>query len=98
MKEIFNNIIIITLEAKGCLYEHNDNIKIMSSIKVKAIDSTGAGDIFHGAFVYGLIKGFSLEENLKMSNIAGALSVTRVGTRYSVPTIEEMKDYYNDFK
>ncbi len=98
MKKIFNNYIVITLEDKGCLYEIDGEIKIMPSIKVKAIDSTAAGDIFHGAFTYGIAKGYSLEKTLKLANIAGAISVTRIGGRYSIPTKEEMDEVYNEFK
>lgn len=98
MKEIFKNNIIITLESKGCLYEFEGKIKLMPSIQVKALDSTGAGDIFHGAFVYGIAKKFPLEKVLKISNMAGALSVTRLGGRNSVFSKAEMKEHLNEFE
>ncbi len=98
MEKIFQNTIVITLEDKGCLYKSDGVVKIMPSPKVKAVDSTGAGDIFHGAFVYGLVKKMDLEEILKISNIAGALSVTKIGGRNSVPSIEKMKDVYDNFR
>lgn len=84
LKETFKNTIIITMEAAGCLYEQDQQIKLMPSIKVKAIDSTGAGDLFHGAFVYGIAQGFPFEKTLQIANITGALSVTKKGGRYSV--------------
>ncbi|MDD2519265.1 MAG: PfkB family carbohydrate kinase, partial [Bacilli bacterium] len=68
------------------------------SITVKAIDSTGAGDIFHGAFTYGIAKGTDYEKMLKISNIAGAVSVTRIGGRNSVFSPSEMKEVYNEFE
>lgn len=98
MEEIFKNNIVVTLESKGCLYKYNNEIKTMPSIQVKAIDSTGAGDIFHGAFTYGIANKFDFEKVLKYANIAGAISVTRIGGRYSIPTIEEMEEVYNEFK
>lgn len=98
MKEIFKNNIVVTLEAKGCLYEYDGEIRRMPSIKVKAIDSTGAGDIFHGAFTYGISKNWDLEKILRSSNIAGALSVMKIGSRYSVPSKEEMKEVFNEFE
>lgn len=98
LESMFKNNIVITLEDKGCLYKYDNVIKIMPSIKVKPLDTTGAGDIFHGAFVYGLANNFDLEKNLKLSNIAGAISITRVGTRNSIPTMEEMTEVYNEFK
>ena len=70
----------------------NGKLRIIPSLKVKALDSTGAGDIFHGAFVYGLVKKFSLEKTLKFANYAGAISVTRVGAVPSLPTEKEIED------
>lgn len=98
LKEMFKNTIVVTLEKKGCLYEKNGAIKIMPSIKVKAIDSTGAGDIFHGAFTYGIVKKMEFEQILKLANIAGALSVTRIGGRNSVFSLEELKKVYGEIR
>ena len=69
---------------------------IIPSIKVKAVDSTGAGDIFHGAFVYSLAKGFDLKKALTFSNITGALSTLCVGSRLSIPELERVEEKYND--
>lgn len=98
MKQIFKNTIVVTLEKKGCLYEFDGQIKIMPSIKVKAVDSTGAGDIFHGAFTYGIVKQLAFEKILKISNVTGALSVTKIGGRNSVFSLKAMKEAYNEFE
>ncbi len=98
MEEIFHNTIVITLEARGCLYKKDNKIMIMPTIPVKAVDSTGAGDIFHGAFTYGISKHWDMEKVITIATIAAGISVTRVGTRLSVPSIEEMQAYYHDFE
>lgn len=98
MESIFKNNIVVTLEAKGALYQYKKQVKLMPSIKVKAIDSTGAGDLFHGAFVYGLAKNMPYEEIVKLSNVTGALSVTKIGGRFSAPSREEIKKVYHDFE
>lgn len=98
MKFKFNNYIVITLEDKGCVYQQDTSIKMMPSLRVHAVDSTGAGDIFHGAFTYCLAKGFDLEKTIKYANLAGAISVTRIGGRYSVPSLEEMEEKYSALK
>ena len=97
MMDNFSNNIIITLESEGTLALIGDRLKIIPSIKVKAIDSTGAGDLFHGAFVYCLANAnkYSLENAIRFSNIVGGLSVTKIGGRYSVPTLEEISEYYD---
>ena len=98
MEAMFKNNVVITLEALGCMYRSGDQIKVMPSIKVKTIDSTAAGDIFHGAFVYGLAQKYDFEKVLKFANIAGALSVTRVGGYRSIPTLKEMNEIYEQVK
>lgn len=98
MKQTFKNNIVITLEKKGCLYSIDGEIRLMPSIKVKAVDSTGAGDIFHGAFTYGIVKSLPFEKILKIANVTGALSVTRIGGRKSVFSLEDMKEAYNEFE
>lgn len=95
LKNYFQTNIIITLEEAGSFTEINNEYRIIPSIKVKAIDSTGAGDIFHGAFTYFIGKGYSLEDTIRYSSISGAISVTRIGSRYSIPTLEEVLDYDN---
>lgn len=91
--QYFKNI-IVTLEEQGCAYQDRK----ISSIKVNPVDSTGAGDIFHGAFVYGLIQGWEMDKILKIANIAGALSVTKLGSRNSVYSLKEVEDIYNGIK
>jgi len=98
LEEEFKNIVVITLGSKGCLYKKDNEIKLMPSIQVKAIDSTGAGDIFHGAFTYAVAKNYEFEKALKLSCVAGAISVTRVGGRNSIPTMAEMREVYNEFR
>lgn len=92
----FKNL-IVTLEAKGCAYK-DKNLKIIPSIKVNTIDSTGAGDIFHGAFVYGLTQKWDMDKILYFANVTGALSVTRLGGRNSVFNKEEIMKVANEIK
>lgn len=89
----FKNV-IITLEEKGALYQKEGKVKLIPSIEVDEVDSTGAGDIFHGAFAYSLLKKYDIEKSIMIANIAGAISVTRLGGRYSMPSLKEvMREY-----
>lgn len=98
LKEQFDTNIIITLESKGSLYEIEGRIKIMPSLKVKSIDSTGAGDFFHGAFAYAIANKYTYENAIKFANITGALSVTKIGSKNSVPSIEKVEKIYDEYK
>lgn len=98
MKNKFNNNIIITLEDRGCLYEIDGEIKIMSSLKVQALDTTGAGDIFHGAFAYGIANKLSYEQSIKLAIIASGLSVTCIGSRNSIFELDKIMEIYEQIK
>lgn len=106
LKEVFNALeekypdkkIVITLEENGCLYKIDGKIKLMKGLKVKALDTTGAGDIFHGAFVYALCKKFDYEKSITIANITAGLSVTKIGGRFSIPSIKEVMDIYEKNK
>lgn len=90
-----NSNLTITIEEHGCLYTSGNEIKIMPGLKLTPVDTTGAGDIFHGAFTYGLANGFDMDKIVTFANIAAGLSVTKMGSRLSIPSLSEVMDYYN---
>lgn len=94
---LYDKKLIVTLGEYGSMYYDNE-VKFVKSIKVDTIDTTGAGDIFHGAFIYGLINNMPIDEILKFANIAGALSVLTVGGRNSIRSLEEVKKVYEQYR
>ena len=93
LNDFKNQIIIITLENIGSFTKINNEYKLVPAIKVKAIDSTGAGDIYHASLLYFISHGYNLLDAMELANIASGISVTRVGGRYSIPTLEEVINY-----
>ena len=93
LREYFQTNVIITLEANGSFTMINGVYRIIPSVSVKALDSTGAGDIFHGAFTYFIGMGYPLEEAIRCSSITSAISVTRIGSRFSIPNLSEVLEY-----
>lgn len=86
LKNLHKKQIVVTLGDKGLLYEQDHQIAHMPAFLVTAIDSTGAGDIFHGAFAYCMKKGYALVDALKISSAASAISVQTVGGQPSIPS------------
>ena len=66
----------------------------MPTIPVKEIDRTAAGDIFDGAFVYGIGKGYDIEKCMRIANIAAGLSTTKMGGKDSIPLLSDVIQYY----
>jgi sulfofructose kinase len=51
------------------------------------VDTTGAGDVFHAGFIYGMLRDWSLERTLCFANAAAALKCTKVGGRPGIPSL-----------
>ena len=92
LREYFQNTVVITLEDKGSFTKLED-YEILPTVKVQAVDSTGAGDIFHGAFTYFIGNGYSLRDTIHYASITSAISITRVGARISIPELSEVLHY-----
>lgn len=82
----------VTLGDQGVLYRDASGVlRRMEAFSVKAVDTTGAGDLFHGAFAWALAEGKALPEILRISQAAAALSVTKPGGYPSIPEREAVK-------
>ena len=90
-------VILINFAASGRLLTacnkwaklEKDN-KLFSSYKVKAIDTTGAGDIFNAGLVCQISKGKTIEEAIDFANACSALEVTKKGVVDAIPTYDEV--------
>lgn len=98
LRGFYGNNLIITLGEKGSICVTNsDKLLKISSYKVKAIDSTGAGDAFIGGFILGIIQNKSIKECVKLGNATGAISVTKLGAQSSLPNRNELKSFLNTY-
>ncbi len=88
------HILVITLGAHGSLAIQNRQVFLVPTLEVNAVDTIGAGDSFAGTFSACLARGFELERALAFGNIAGALTVTRVGAQSALPTLAEIEGVY----
>ncbi len=71
----------MTLGAHGALARVGGRFCYSPAFVVNCLDTTGAGDVFHGAFCYSVVKGFSIGETLEFSNAMAALNCTALGAR-----------------
>lgn len=92
LKKFFKNNIIITMDEYGS-FTKLDEYKIIPTIKTSSIDSTGAGDIFHGAFAYFITRKSNIEEVIKLSSVAAALSTEKLSANNSIPSLSEVLKY-----
>lgn len=91
MQEYRIENMIITLGKDGCcLYQQDSGIVRIRSVPKEAVDTTGAGDTFLGAFVAALSQNYGIKNALMFANAASGLSVTRSGAQQAMPTKQEV--------
>ena len=84
-----DGLLCVTLGANGAMALDGDRPLYLPAFQVDAADTTGAGDVFRGAFICALLEGRPPEEVLRFANAAAAVSCTRVGAITGVPSLEE---------
>lgn len=88
-------VVGLTLGAKGFFYEAGQGIKHTPAFAVEVVDTTGAGDIFHGAYTFALACGVSLETCSLFASAVAALSCKGFG-RSLLPTLEQTLAFLAD--
>lgn len=83
--------IVLTLGSEGSVYQDENQIYRQGIYKVKAIDTTAAGDTFTGYFIASILENMSVEEGLKLAAKASAIAVSRPGATASIPLREEVQ-------
>ncbi len=86
----------ITLGGEGCILGNREKIIKIPSYPVDVKDTTGAGDAFHGAFIYGILNNWDLEKIGKFANATASLVCTKIGAR-SVFKRENVEDFMKNF-
>ena len=84
-----------TLGHEGAMALVNGEFLSIEGLKVKSVDTTGAGDIFHAGFIYGLLQNWEVVEILRFANAAAALKCQNLGGRKGIPTLEETQKFLN---
>ena len=82
--------VIITMGAAGAYLKSENHSEMVPGIKVKAVDTTAAGDVFNGALAVALAEGKELKDAVIFANQAAAISVTRLGAQASAPYRNEI--------
>jgi sulfofructose kinase len=82
-----------TLGPAGVAFVWDGRVHRVPGCRVAAVDTTGAGDVFHGAFMYGLFQGWPLGRILPFANAAAALNCTALGARGGLRTAAEVQQF-----
>ncbi len=80
----------VTLGADGYMWLEGDKVEHFPAFETDVVDTTGAGDAFHGAFALGVAEDRSMRDIVKRASATAALKCTRLGSRAGLPTIDEL--------
>jgi len=83
--------LVVTLGAQGAAALVGDGFIHSPGFRVTAADTTGAGDVFRGGFIYGVLAGWPVDRTLRFANAAAAISCTRLGAMNGVPALDEVE-------
>ncbi|WP_208347130.1 ribokinase [Pseudaestuariivita rosea] len=87
---------LVTLGSDGAYWTDNKTKINAPAFKVKAVDTTGAGDTFLGFFAASLDQGKPVQEALRIASAAGALMVTKEGTADAIPSIDDVSVFLSE--
>jgi ribokinase len=92
LAEMGPKVIGVTLGSEGYMAHFNGKIIRRPAYKVKAIDTTGCGDVFHAGFIYGILQNWPVEKCFDFAAWAAAQVSTRLGGRGGIPAVMEWEN------
>jgi ribokinase len=92
MKAFKAKALTITLGSKGSFTMSGKEIFHTPAFRVDVLDTTGAGDVFHGGYIYGLLQNWELKEVTRFASACAALKCRKLGGRSGIPDLKEVED------
>jgi len=91
LRSRFPQLLTVTLGARGAMALHGDRVIHAPGFRIDAVDTTGAGDLFRGGFIYALLQGWPVEEILRFANATAAVGCTRLGAMAGAPSLADVE-------
>jgi sugar/nucleoside kinase (ribokinase family) len=88
-------VVGITRGADGATFWDRGRLLQSPAFHVPVADTTGAGDVFHGGFIYGLIQNWSLDDVVRFAHAVAAMKCMHIGARRGIPTLREVREFMN---
>lgn len=97
LKEISGSYFVaMTLGKDGVMAYHEGEYLIVPGFEIDCQDTTGAGDAFHGGFIYGLLQNMSIKETLRFANAVAAMKCQKLGAQTGLPSLLEVKKFLSE--
>jgi sulfofructose kinase len=92
-KTLTNGHLYVTQGAQGCLWLENSRLRHLPAFHVDVVDTTGAGDVFHGALAVSLAQKTETAEAIRFASAVAALKCTRPGGRAGIPDCDQTRSF-----
>ena len=89
--------VVVTLGPKGSIGWDGEEIRFQTAFPIDAKDTTGAGDVYHGAYIYGLLRGWRMPECMRFASAVSALKCQAIGARKGIPRLDEVNQFIRQF-
>ncbi len=83
----------VTLGEDGSVFAVGNEVIVRKAFKVQAVDTTGAGDVFHGVFSYGIAQGWDIVRAIEFSSAVSSIKCTKMGGRAGIPSLTEVEAF-----
>jgi len=87
-------VLVVKKGSRGALVVHDGALIERDAVRVRSVDAVGAGDSFNAGFLHGYVHGWPIERCLKIGNLAGAYSTTKVGGTAAFRERKSMEDFF----
>ena len=87
--ELGGRVPMITLGEDGCIWLEEGAVRRCPAFAVEVVDTTGCGDVFHGAFTFGMARGWDVAANVRFASATAALKCRALGGRTGIPTYDD---------
>ena len=88
-----HKVVVVTAGTEGCFGLWDAGKLHQPAYQIDAVDTTGCGDVFHGAFIYGMLQDWDLPECARFAAATAALKCRRLGGRAGIPTRQEVAEF-----
>jgi sulfofructose kinase len=86
----------VTMGERGSITFSNSEFFQIPAFTVKAVDATGAGDVFHGGYIYGILQGWDIRDTITFASALAAMKCTKIGGRTGIPDLSGVIKFLKD--
>jgi ribokinase len=93
LHELGPELVIITLGPKGSIGSDRRDTVRQGAFPVDAVDTTGAGDVYHGGYLYGMLQGWDMQRCMRFASAVSALKCRHIGGRKGIPDLKIVETF-----